>query len=147
MSTVDFAPVAQWLHDLLEQGTARPVGDGEAPVGAEFPYFVTHVSVGALFGGPALWAPDADADIGIQVDSVGRTIPQARWAADASRRTLVARVGGRFQVNRLDPEGYHVADRQTDGGPNLPIPEGTSSNRVYTISERFTLRLTAGVSQ
>lgn len=145
MSTVDTGPIVDWLLDLLRAGTGKEIGDHQSPESPSFPYGVLTVLDGSTFGGPPLVAPEADMDIPVQVDSIGRTPAQARWMADIVRRTLVARFpGGRFQVNADDPEGYHVADRQTAGGPTVPIPEGNTADRVWSLPERFTIRITAG---
>lgn len=137
-------PIVTWAVNLLTGGTGRPVGDQESPGAVpDFPYAVVSV-MQSDFAGPALYSPEADADVGIQVDSVGTTVEQARWMSDSVRRTLVARINGGFQVKIDDPSGYQIADRQTDGGPQPPIPEGSSASRVYTVPERFTIRVTAG---
>ena len=145
MSTVDTSPICRWLLELLESGTDKQIGDHQSPTSPVFPYGVLTILDGSTFGGPPLVAPEADMDIPFQVDSVGRTPEQARWLADRVRRTIVARHSdGSFQVTADDPEGYHVADRQTAGGPTVPIPEGNTADRVWSLPERYTIRITAG---
>lgn len=145
MSVVDVDPITDWLIGLLEAGTSKQIGDHQSPDSPVFPYGVLHILDGTQFAGPPFSTPDADADIPIQVDSVGKTPKQARWMADRVRRTLLARFpNGAFQVTADDPEGYHVADRQPAGGPSVPIPEGNTSDRLWSQPERFTIRVTAG---
>lgn len=147
MSTVDYSPIVGWLIGLLETGTGKQIGDGRTPDDqVAYPYGVLHVIDGSQFAGPPLFSPDADVDIPIQVDSVGRRVDQCRWMADRVRRTLLARDGGAFQVNPDHPAGYKIADRQNDGGPSVAIPEGNSANRLYTIPERYLIRVTTGVT-
>lgn len=146
MSVVDTAPIVDWLLRLLESGTGRPVGDSEAPTKQDgFPYVVVREIDGSSMSGPFLVAPDADLALVFQVDSVGRTIDQARWMADTVRRTILARTAtGSFQVQLVNPTGYSVVDRQPSGGPPTPVSEGPAPNRVYSFPERFTIHVTPG---
>jgi hypothetical protein len=143
VTTPDFDPIVEWFRHLLYQGTGRGVGDSEAPDGRPFPYAVVHL-IGATFDGPGLYAPDADAAISFQVDSVGRTVKSARWLSDRARLTVLARDSGSFQVKLDPPAGYEIVDRSEDGGPQAPSPGGNQSDRLWTVSERFVIHTTPG---
>jgi len=168
MTVLDRRPVASALVAMLAASTAKPCGDNRVPPdlpqpmppNKPGPYTVVHdIDTGDMWGA-FLVAPDACADLVYQVDSVGYSPEQCRWMADASRRTLLARsASGAFQVAFPEPAydettayeattryvtehfyGIKVADRAFDSGGGMET-EGKRPNEVFTISERYVLRV------
>lgn len=149
MSSVDTGPIVEWLRALLEAGTNRAVGDTESPFKnpskADFPYSILYAIPGGSFWGPHFTAPDGNADLVFQVSSMGLRPDQARHQADAVRRTLVARqADGSFQVKLDPPQGYEISDRVPAGGPPEEMVESQYTPTVYTIPERYIIRVVAG---
>jgi hypothetical protein len=146
MSSIqDVAPIVDWVIEILSTGTGKDIGDHESPENAKAPYAVVIFIDGTTYSG-SLSLPDEMASMIVQVNSIGLTVKQARWMSDAVRRTMLARrsPSGAFQVSGPVVAGYKVIDRSPSGGPSVPIPEGPSDRRVYTIPERFIITVTPG---
>ena len=155
MSVPDRQLVTDALKATLVAGTGKQVGDHKAPLDAVSPYCVLHVVAGGRFWGAPLIAPDAQADFVFQVDAVSgpvrdangqivtkATRKQAEWMADRVRRSVLARTStGAFQVALTPPTGWIVADRAPDGGAGGVQVEGVPPNEVFSVAERFVLRV------
>lgn len=146
MSTVDRQPITEWVQRLLEAGTGRPVfRSDQVPTTPDYPFCVIHVIDAGEYNGPALRAPERDADLVYQVDSVGQRSDSAEWLADRVRRTILARYVGqrRFQVERPDPTGYKIVDRGPYGmGGTMPGDStGGKPPEVVSWPERFVIRV------
>ena len=147
MTVPDRQLLTNSLLAMLTAGTGRPVGDHKAPPppappAVYHPYSVLYSIPGGGFLGAALVAPDADADFVYQVDSVGVRRDQTEWLADRVRRSMLARTAsGAFQVSLLSPAGLKIADRLPDGGAGGVQVDGTPPHEVFSIAERFVLRV------
>lgn len=142
MSVPDRQLVTDAFVAMLAAGTAKPVGDHKAPRDVPYPYSVVHCIPGGGYWGAPLAAPDAQADFVYQVDSVSKNRKNAEWMADTVRRSVLARSpAGAFQVTLTPPVGWKVADRVPSGGPGGVEVEGVHPNEVFTIAERFVLRV------
>ena len=127
---------------LLVTGTGKAVGDPKAPLSTAPPYSVVFSIPGGGYWGAALVGPEADADFVYQVDAVGLRRSQAEWMADRVRRTILARPSsGSFQVTLVPPTGWAVADRVPDGGPGGVQVDGSPPHEVFSVAERFVLRV------
>lgn len=146
----DVSGVFNWVKDLLERGTGRPIGDTESPIArpeaGDFPYAILATVPGLATWGPELSQPDQNFDLVVQVSSAGLRPDQARWMADRVRSTMLARhPDGSFQVNPdAQPQGFVVVDRLPNGGPPENLVEATYTPTVYTLPERFTIRTVVG---
>ncbi len=142
MTVPDRQLVTSALLTMLAAGTGKPVGDHKAPLATAPPYSVLYSIPGGGFWGAALVGPDADADFVYQVDSVGLKRNQAEWLADRVRRSVLARSSsGAFQVTITPPAGLKVADRLPDGGPGGVQVAGVPPHEVFSVAERFVLRV------
>jgi hypothetical protein len=147
--TPDLRPFCDWMIALLLTGTGKPVGDHDVPTlpepppgQAESPYCIVYSIDGGGFSGPALFAPNADAELMFQVTSAGRTRGQAQWMSDMVRRTVLARSSTGFWVSQANPTGWVVADRRPDGPtPGVDV-EGSAPHRVFSVPERFVVCVT-----
>lgn len=70
------------------EATGFPVGDGKAPAGDPPHFFVVPRPEGDVYG--TIDDPHADAELVIQVTSVGTTRKQAEGVRDLARETLLA---------------------------------------------------------
>jgi len=153
MSVPDRQLLTNELIAMLKTATTKLVGDHKAPAGvpafvkgqpAPPPYSVVFTIPGGGYWGPGLSAPDSNADFTYQVDSVGFSRSQAEWLADRVRRSILARTAtGAFQVAIADPAGWRIADRAPDGGAGGVQVGGDAQYEVYSIAERFVLRVVA----
>lgn len=142
MTVPDRQFITNNLLTMLAAGTGKQVGDHKAPAVPVYPYSVLYVLPGGEYWGAPLIAPDADVDMYYQVDSIGARRDQVEWLADRVRRTMLARTsGGVFQVSFTNPTGWKVADRVPEGGPGGVQVEGSPPNEVFSIPERFALRV------
>lgn len=153
MSVPDRQLITTAFVAMLATGTGKLVGDHKAPDGRVTgePYAVVYAIPGGGYWGPGLVAPDANGDFVYQVDSVswsssnnlsGGSRKQAEWMGDRVRRTVLARSNGAFQVAFPAVVGWTVADREPSGSPGGVAIVGASPHEVFTVAERFTLRLT-----
>lgn len=145
MTVADVRPLTDWFIRLLEVGTSKPVGDMEVPVRPDplSPYCIVYPIPGGSFDGPPLVAPDADANVILQVTSAGKQRGQAQWMADLVRRVVLARdPAGAFQVRVDNPLGWAVIDRRPVGGPGGVDREGKAPHLVYSQSDRFGIFVT-----
>jgi hypothetical protein len=144
MTVPDRQLVTTALVSMVASSTGKAAGDHKAPAARTVgqPYVVVYSIAGGGFWGPGLTAPDASADLVYQLDAVGATRAQAEWMGDAVRRTLLARTNGAFQVAFPAVSGWVMADREPSGGPGGIGVEGVPPNEVFTVAERYTLRLT-----
>ena len=142
MTVPDRQLVTTALLSMLAAGTGKPVGDHKAPLSTEPPYCVLYSIPGGGYWGAALVGPEADADFVYQVDSVGLKRNQTEWLADRVRRSMLARTSsGAFQVTINPPLGLKVADRVPDGGPGGVQVDGDPPHEVFSVAERFVLRV------
>lgn len=147
MTVVDRRIVTEAILTMLRTSTGMPVGDSvldEDDIVDQKPWGVLHpIDGGGYEGGAPYTAPDSDAQLVYQVDSVGRSRGQAEWMADLVRRTMLARSSsGSFQVASPSIAPFKIIDRAPDTAPGGVIPEGEPSARVYSISERFVIFVT-----
>lgn len=153
MTVPDRQLVTTALVSMLASSTSKPIGDHKAPSTrvAGTPYAVVYAISGGDFWGPGLVAPDSSADLVYQVDSVswrsadnlsGGSRKQAEWMGDLVRRTLLARTNGAFQVAFPAVTGWSMADREPGGGAGGVDVAGTPPHEVFTVAERFVLRVT-----
>lgn len=145
MRAVTASPIVTWVIELLREYAGGDWGDGESYADLpSFPYGVIH-HVGSTRWGGALEAPDANLDVVVQVDAIGRRGDQARALLDRVRGVLID----------TDDDGLYryapharltdavVRERRHLSGPTPVEPAGESPDRVYTTSERFTIRTVA----
>lgn len=143
MTTPNRHPVTDTLLVLLRRGTGKQVGDMELPEDVEYPYAILYPIEGGGFDGPPLQSSESDALFTYQVTSAGLSRKQAEWMGDAVRRTVVARsANGDFQVAHDDPEGLRIAGRMVESGAGGVDAQGDPPNRVYSVVERFSIRVT-----
>lgn len=146
---IDQREVTNQLLEMLRRGTAIPVGDHKAPKQGvldpedDYPYAILYEMEGGAFSGPALTAPEADADFRYQVTCVGTSRSQARWAADRVRRTMVDREPtGAFKVSYTAPPGVKLTDRLLIGGSGYTEVDGDPPNELYSIPTLYALGAT-----
>jgi len=142
-------PVMDWAAKLIFTHTSNPVGDGQAPPAASdaedsdpYPYGVLHHITATRWG--AFFAnPDGNLDLTVQFDAVGRRVDQARYLSDRAREALLERDSEGTFTHDADAElnGWRVADRAHQSGPMPPSPEGQPPDRVFTIVERYIIRV------
>lgn len=145
MTVPDRQLVTTALIAMLSTGTGKQVGDHKAPavLTKGEPYAIVYSLTGGGYWGPGLVAPTASSDVVYQIDAIGATRAQAEWMGDRVRRTVLARTAtGAFQVAFPAVAGWDMADREPAGGPGGVDVAGTPPNEVFTVAERFTLRLT-----
>lgn len=145
MTVPDRQLVTTALVAMVAAGTGKSTGDHKAPATLTpgDPYAIVYAIPGGRFWGGGLVAPDASADLVYQVDSIGATRAQAEWMGDRVRRTILARTStGAFQVAFPAVAGWSMADREPDGGPGGVDVAGVPPNEVFTVAERYTLRVT-----
>lgn len=153
MTVPDRQLITTALVSMLATGTGKPVGDHKAPTTrvAGDPYAVVYVIGGGGYWGPGLVAPEQSGDFVYQVDSVswrsadnlsGGTRKQAEWMGDRVRRTMLARTNGAFQVAFPAVTGWTIADREPSGGAGGVDVAGVPPHEVFTVAERFLLRVT-----
>lgn len=135
--------------ELLQIGTAKPVGDHTSVAGttlqpAGFPNAVLYaIPGGGPSGGSALKAPERDGRFVYQVTSYGLTREQAEWMADMVRLTMLARdTDGSFQVALTPPTGMVIQDRMLADVSGGVTVEGDAPHRIYCVAERFLISTT-----
>lgn len=150
MTVPDRRPVTAGLVTMIATATGKPCGDQQVPDGLpvtadpseKVPYSVVHEIDGGGYWGPGLVAPEQCADFVYQIDSVGFSPAQCRWLADRNRRTMLARSSsGAFRVAFPAVTGLAVADRMPETNPGGMDVGGKHPHQVFTIAERFTLRV------
>lgn len=132
------------LASMLGTATGKAIGDHKAPTTrtAGEPYAIVYSIGGGGFWGAGLVSPDASGDLVYQVDAIGATRAQAEWMSDRVRRSLLARTNGTFQVAFPAVAGWTVADREPDGGPGGVDITGAPPNEVFSVAERYVVRVT-----
>lgn len=143
MTVPDRQLLTTGLVTMLGTGTGKTIGDHKAPASRPVgePYAIVYALTSAEFWGPGLVAPESSGDFVYQVDSIGASRAQAEWMGDRVRRTILARTNGTFQVAFPAPAGWAVADREHTGGGGVDVA-GAPPNEVFTVPERYTLRVT-----
>lgn len=145
MKAVTVAPIITWVIDLLTESAGGYWGDGESYADTpSFPYGVIHHVGGSRWGG-GLESPDVNVDVIVQIDAIGRRGDQARALLDRARGVLIDTDSSGTYVYRPDArlEDCVVRAREHFTGPTPVEPAGESPDRVYTTSERFTIRTVA----
>lgn len=126
----------------LAAATGLPVGDHTAPVEvAGKPWAIVYSISGGGLLDSNLAALEEGMDLIYQVTSVGRRRDQAEWLADRTRGVVVGRTAAGFSAPFPAIAGAKVADRQLWGGLGGVEPSGDSPNQVWSVAERFLLRL------
>jgi hypothetical protein len=128
VTAVQRGPEADAL--LAALGAAVLTGDGERPEGGGFPgsdttadfvpYVVLHQGIVTSIDGPVS-DPSADAISEYQITGIGRTAPQARWAADKAHTAIlgaVLTIPNRC-VQKVEWTGGHPATRDDNVVPPL----------------------------
>lgn len=129
------------LLDLLET-TTLPIGDHTAPAEvAGKPWAVLYSIPGGEQSTANLAAVEDGTDLIYQVSSVGRRRDQAEWMADLIRAVIVGRTAGAFTATWPAMAGLKVADRQMWGGVGGVEPSGEAPHRVWSVAERFLIRI------
>lgn len=129
------------LIDLLET-TTIPIGDHTAPDEvAGKPWAVVYSIPGGGLLDDNLAAVEDGMDLLYQVTSVGRRRDQAEWMADRARSTIIGRTSAGFSTTFPTITGLNVADRQLWGGVGGVEPSGEAPHQVWSVAERFLLRL------
>lgn len=142
MTVPDRQLITTALVAMLGTGTGKAIGDHKAPtLTPGQPYAIVYALTSAEFWGPGLVAPESSGDFVYQVDSIGATRAQAEWMGDRVRRTILARANGAFQVAFPVVAGWTMADREHAGGGGVDVA-GVPPNEVFTVPERYTLRVT-----
>lgn len=141
-SVVDFRPVLTGIKEWLTNAAggvfevARPPEVADIPEGK--PWGQIHLIPGGEFYGSFFQDPDSDAEVVLQVDSVGKTPMQAMWLADNVRRTFLARTaGGQFQVAAPDLSPWKIISRRPYGPTPGVDTGGEPETRVYSVPERY----------
>ncbi|GHE80174.1 hypothetical protein GCM10014715_39440 [Streptomyces spiralis] len=137
--------VALAVQAMLTAATGRSCGYGTAPTtddkptGNAIPYSVLY-ELGQVAGyGPPFGDPDADAQVYVQISSVGTTAEQVSLHADKVRSAFLARVPGSGQfANPINVAGGRVMDRTLDQEDGTTVTSGT-----YTYVQRFALRVSS----
>ena len=144
MSVVARMPITRSLGPWLEAITGRPCGRLQSPPNRPYPYNVLYAIPGGGFEGPALTAPDADASIVFQVNSVALDPAETEALGDGVREAFLGRDSkGAFLYQPPElPGGWRIIDRTPDGGLGGMEYSGAPTNRVFTMSERYVFHLT-----
>lgn len=137
----DRRTVTAALLDLLET-TTLPIGDHTAPAEvAGKPWAVLYSIPGGEVSDHNLAAVETGIDLIYQVTSVGRRRDQAEWMADLIRATVIGRTAGAFIATWPVMTGLKVADRQLWGGVGGVEPSGEAPHRLWSVAERFLIRI------
>lgn len=141
MSVPDRRLLTDAVIAAVASATGKPCGDHRAPVGVDPPYTIVWSIPGGRYWGPWLSAPDSCADFVVQVDSVGRQRAQADALAAQVRDLMLDRSGSGALAVITPPPGWRIADRSADGGPPGVDVGGDSPHYVFSVPERFVLRV------
>lgn len=146
---VPVQPIITWAMDLVFAATGAKLGDSEAPDGLNdlddpYPYGVIHHIDSNRWGAPLI-TTDRHLDLIIQIDAVGRRQDQARAFQDRVRSAIVGvDAEGRYAHDpAASVTGFLIKQRSTESGPYPPVGEGERPDRVFTIAERYTIRVVA----
>ncbi len=122
--------------------TSLPIGDHTAPAEtAGKPWAVLYSIPGGAYGDDNLAAVETGTDLLYQVTSVGRRRDQAEWMADLIRAKVIGRTLGGFIATWPAMTGLSVADRQMWGGVGGVEPSGEAPHQVWSVAERFLIRV------
>lgn len=152
MSVIDRRPITKALVAWLASSTGKPCGDHRLPPlppppatsAKPDPYMIAYALDGGGAWGPGLVAPELNVDLLYQVTSVGYSPEQVQWMADRAYATLLARTAaGAFQVAFPAVTGVVVADRLPEGGRGGIDVGGRHPNEVFSLPERYLLRVVA----
>lgn len=136
MALHDESLVTNEVVAALRASSGRPVGDGEAPAGATFPYHVVHLLPSPPLDGS--WGdPHEQAVLSVQVNSIGTTREEAQFARHRARLVLLGRTNGAWSIP-LTGDGWRVFHREHDGDGGVE-----RTDDLFTAPDRFRLHVAA----